>query len=67
MNFDNRSLALNDEATLMVLDRSVGKQMEALFLDDLRYSEEITAELFRQRSWFQRIAERAANLITRLL
>jgi len=67
MNFDNRSMALNDEATLMVLDRSVGQQMERIFLDDLRYAEEITAAGFRQRSWFQRLAERSANLITRLL
>jgi cardiolipin synthase len=39
MNFDNRSMALNDEATLMVLDRSVGQQMERIFLDDLQYAE----------------------------
>ena len=67
MNFDNRSLALNDESTLMVLDPNVGQQMDAIFLDDLRYSEEITLDRFRQRSWLQRLAERAANLFTRLL
>ena len=67
MNVDNRSLALNDEATLMVRDRTVGQQMDKSFLDDLRHSEEITAVTFRQRSWFERIAERASNLITRLL
>jgi len=67
MNFDNRSLALNDEATLMVLDPSIGRQMDQVFLDDLRYSEEITLPRFRQRSWLERIAERAANLFERLL
>jgi len=67
MNFDNRSLALNDEATLMVRDPTIGHQMDQIFLDDLREAEEIMTERFRQRSWFQRIAERAANLITRLL
>ena len=60
-------MALNDEATLMVRDQRIGQQMDGIFLDDLRSAEEITAEEFRQRSWFQRIAERAANLITRLL
>ena len=35
MNFDNRSLALNDEATLMVLDSAAGSRMERVFLDDL--------------------------------
>jgi cardiolipin synthase len=67
MNFDNRSMALNDEATLMVLDRTVGEQMDHIFVDDLRYAEEITVTRFRQRSWFQRVAERGANLLTRLL
>ena len=67
MNFDNRSLALNDESTLMVLDPNVGRQMDAIFLEDLRYSEEITLDRFRQRSWLQRLAERIANLFTRLL
>jgi cardiolipin synthase A/B len=66
-NFDNRSLALNDEATLMVLDRTIGQQMDQIFFDDLRYSEEITLADFRERSWVEHIAERAANLIYRLL
>jgi cardiolipin synthase len=59
MNFDNRSMALNDEATLMVLDRTLGNAMNRTFLDDLRQSQEITVEAFRARSWLQRIAERA--------
>jgi len=67
MNFDNRSLALNDEATLMVRDTALGKQMEGIFLDDLRSAREITLPEFSQRSWLQRIAERSANVITRLL
>jgi len=58
---------LNDEATLMVLDQNVGQQMNAIFLDDLRDSEEITPDRFRQRSWLQRIAEATANLFTRIL
>jgi cardiolipin synthase A/B len=67
MNFDNRSVALNDEATLMVLDRSAGQNMNRIFLDDLRHAEEITIEAFRRRSWLQRIAEGSANSLTRLL
>jgi len=67
MNFDNRSMALNDEATLMVLDRKLGVEMDRMFLDDLRHSQEITREAFRARSWFERIAERGANWLTRLL
>ena len=67
MNFDNRSLALNDEATLLVLDRTIGQQMDRVFLDDLRYSEEVTLAGFRQRGGLERIAERGASLIGRLL
>jgi cardiolipin synthase len=67
MNFDNRSMALNDEATLMVLDRTAGQQMEQTFLEDLRDAQEVAVDAFRRRSWFQRIAERGANFFTRLL
>src|SRR5688500_5210770 len=67
MNFDNRSMALNDEATLMVLDRTGGQEMNRIFLDDLGHAEEIRRDVFRRRSWLQRIAEWGANSITRLL
>ena len=67
MNFDNRSLALNDESTLMVLDSAVGRRMEEVFRDDLGESKEIDLATFRRRPWTRRIAEWAANQITRLL
>jgi cardiolipin synthase len=67
MNFDNRSMALNDEATLMVLDRTLGREMNRIFFDDLQHAEEVTADQFRRRSWLQRIAERGAHWFARLL
>ena len=67
MNFDNRSMALNDESTLMILDPAVGGQMDRIFLDDLRHAEEITLAKFQQRSWWARLTERAANGVMRLL
>ena len=67
MNFDNRSLALNDEATLMVLDSAAGKRMEAVFFDDLRNAREIDVAAFRRRPWTERASEWAASQITRLL
>lgn len=67
MNFDNRSMALNDEATLMTLDPGIGEQMERIFVDDLQQAQEITLDAFRRRSWLQRIAEWGANSLTRLL
>jgi cardiolipin synthase A/B len=67
MNFDNRSMALNDESTLMILDPTIGRQMDQIFLDDLRHSQEITLSTFQKRSWWARLTERVANLVTRLL
>jgi phosphatidylserine/phosphatidylglycerophosphate/cardiolipin synthase-like enzyme len=67
MNFDNRSMALNDESMLMVLDRALGVQMMRLFLDDLQHATEITRAEFSRRPWRGRLVERAANLLTRIL
>ena len=67
MNFDNRSMALNDESTLMILDPTIGRQMNQIFADDLRHADEITVATFQQRSWWARLTERVANLVTRLL
>jgi len=67
MNFDNRSMALNDETTLMILDEDIARRMAAIFMDDLRYAEEITLARFRERPWVERILENAASLITRVL
>ena len=67
MNFDNRSMVLNDETNLMILDPEVGRQMNAVFVHDLRFSEEITAEKFGRRSVVQRLGERIARLLNRIL
>ena len=60
-------MALNDESTLMILDSTVGRQMDQIFLDDLRHAEEITLTTLQQRSWWARLTERAANFMIRLL
>jgi cardiolipin synthase A/B len=65
MNLDYRSMAVNDESTLMVLDGTVGQQMNQMFLDDLRQAQDITAAACGQRLWTERIAERVANLMRR--
>ena len=65
--FLHRSLALNDESSLMILDEDVGQQMNAIFLDDLKHAEEIAPARFRQRPWVQRLLERPAGLVQRLL
>jgi cardiolipin synthase len=67
INLDNRSMSLNEESTLMVLDPLVGARMNAVFFDDLRDSKEITLEEFRQRPWLERVAEQLSSLATPVL
>ena len=67
MNFDNRSLAYNDESNLVTFDRRVGAIMDSIFLEDLKHSTEIKLETFRRRPWHQKVFESGANILSRLL
>jgi cardiolipin synthase len=67
MNFDNRSLAFNNEANLVVLDTTFGAQMDSIFFDDLRYAKEIKLDGFRKRSVWSKAIELGATLLSRLL
>jgi cardiolipin synthase A/B len=66
-NFDNRSLVFNDESTLLALDETFGAQLEAIFMEDLEYSTEITLETFRKRPWTNKVMEFAASRLGRIL
>jgi cardiolipin synthase len=67
MNFDNRSLAFNNESSLVFLDSTQGAEMNATFMDDLTRSKEITLAEFRKRPWYDRVIEDAASLLSRIL
>ncbi|MFN2567591.1 MAG: phosphatidylserine/phosphatidylglycerophosphate/cardiolipin synthase family protein [Gemmatimonadaceae bacterium] len=67
MNFDNRSLAFNNESNLVMLDSALGAQMQRTFLEDLHYAKEIRLEEFRRRPWRSKMLEKGASLISRLL
>jgi cardiolipin synthase A/B len=67
MNFDNRSMAFNDESNLVVLDSAFGARMDSVFLDDLRYAKEIKLDEFRRRSVWSKMLEAGATLLSRLL
>ncbi|MDX1584999.1 MAG: phospholipase D-like domain-containing protein, partial [Thermoanaerobaculia bacterium] len=41
VNFDNRSIMLNDEVALIVEDRSFGEKLHQVFLDDIEHAKEI--------------------------
>jgi len=67
MNFDNRSLAFNNESNLVFLDAGLGAQMNATFFDDISRSKEIILSEFMKRPWYDKVLERGAGLLSRLL
>lgn len=67
INFDNRSMALNDEVALVTRDARIAGRLEEAFLEDLEYADEVTLPALRNRSWHYRIRERLALLLVRVL
>jgi cardiolipin synthase len=67
MNFDNRSLAFNDETTLLVRDSVVVGAMDKMFLEDLRYSKELTAAAMAGRPWWEKVRDAGAATLQRVL
>jgi cardiolipin synthase A/B len=67
MNFDNRSLAFNNESNIVTLDSTVAAELHRNFAEDVRYAKEIRLEEFRRRSWAAKVMERGASLLSRLL
>jgi cardiolipin synthase A/B len=56
-NFDNRSFALNEELNMTLYDRSLARQLEATFADDLKHSRKITYEEWDNRSLKEKFFE----------
>jgi cardiolipin synthase len=67
MNFDNRSLAFNNESNLVILDSGFGAGMDSVFFNDLRHSKEIKLAEFKRRSVWDRLLEIGAVTLSRLL
>jgi cardiolipin synthase len=67
MNFDNRSLAFNNESNLVMLDAALGAQLQRTFEEDLRYAKEIRLDEFRRRGLRRKLMEQGAHLLSRLL
>jgi cardiolipin synthase len=62
-NFDARSLALNEEVGVGILDSGVAAELKAAFNEDLRRSHELKLEQWRRRPMFARAYERFAYLL----
>lgn len=62
-NLDNRSLSLNEEANLNVLDAKFVAAHTKVFEDDKSHSREITLHDWRQRPWSEKIKGRIGSLL----
>ncbi|MEO5568467.1 MAG: phospholipase D-like domain-containing protein, partial [Gemmatimonadaceae bacterium] len=67
MNFDNRSMAFNNESNIVFLDANLGAQMDSTFMNDLKHAKEITLDQFKRRSLWSRLLERASSMLARIL
>jgi len=62
-NFDARSLALNEEVGVGLLDANVAAELKAAFERDLRHCRELDLEQWRRRPVLDRAYERCAYLV----
>ena len=67
MNLDNRSMVFNNESNLNVLDAATGATLDSVFLNDLKYSKEVTLADFEKRGLWQRLCELGSSALARLL
>lgn len=67
MNFDNRSLAFNNESNVVVWNREFGALMDSTFHEDLRYARQIELDAFAKRPMTERMIELGASVFSRLL
>jgi cardiolipin synthase len=66
-NFDNRSFALNDEATLCVQSTRVADLLNTVFDRDVKKARQIRADQHTRRSPLRRLSEAGATLVRREL
>jgi cardiolipin synthase len=62
-NFDARSLALNEEVGVGILDARVAAELKAAFNQDLRHCHELKLEEWRRRPLIDRAVEQFAYLV----
>jgi len=66
-NVDMRSFRLNFELGALVIDPNFAGLLEGRFLDDLKQSEEVTAEEWSGRGFWPRLRDGVARLLSPLL
>jgi cardiolipin synthase len=58
-NFDSRSLELNDEISIGVLDTAIAAELKAAFKRDMQACDELTREIWSRRPRFQQLVDAA--------
>ena len=62
-NFDSRSLALNEEVGVGILDPAIASELKQAYLADLEHCRELELDRWRERSWLARLGDRCAYLL----
>jgi cardiolipin synthase len=62
-NLDNRSLSLNEEANLNVLDKDFVAEHSRIFDDDKAHSREITLADWHARPWREKVRGTAGSVL----
>lgn len=66
-NLDYLSLFVNQELVLIARDRTLAKQLQAQYMDDLAEAEEMTLSKWRRRGWRARALEAIGWTVRQLL
>jgi cardiolipin synthase len=62
-NFDSRSLALNEEVGVGILDTAIAAELKQAYLADLEHCRELELDRWRKRSGLTRLGDRFAYLL----
>ncbi len=67
VNFDTRSLEINDEVCAFFYDKQFAEKNTAIFAEDLQHCQELDYEAFAKRSWRARVAEKFFRIFTPIM
>jgi cardiolipin synthase len=65
-NFDNRSMRLNFEITMLLVDPAFARRVETMLVEDFANSREVTAADYKEASFWFRVLVRVSRLMAPL-
>lgn len=66
-NIDIRSFKLNFEVNAFIYDPPTATRLKNIFLEDMKHSRILTLDQYKQRTWWQRVRESWARLLSPIL